>query len=102
MAPLRTIGTPSREREIAAPLVLLGGALALAVLAAVQTPFYRSLLVLGAVVVAAWLVDGTSRRYMAPGLMALAAGIGSRSGRTSASRPSSTRSSTAGSAWPSC
>lgn len=75
-APLRTIGRPSRGREIAAALVLLGGAIALAVLATVQTPFYRSLLVLGAVAVTAWLVDGTSRRYMGPGLMALAAGIG--------------------------
>ncbi len=73
---IRTIGQPSRGREIGGAIVLLGGAVALAGLATVDTPFYRNLLVLGSVAVVAWLVDGTSRRYMGPGLMALAAGLG--------------------------
>ncbi|MDQ6937022.1 MAG: hypothetical protein M3140_04820 [Actinomycetota bacterium] len=72
----RTIGRPTREREVAGAAVLLAGALAVAVMAALGQPAYHDLLVLGAVAVVAWLVDGTSRRYLGPGLIAVAAGLG--------------------------
>ncbi|MEO7555709.1 MAG: hypothetical protein ABIV94_03785 [Acidimicrobiales bacterium] len=39
-------------------------------------PLYQTLAVLGAVAVGAWLVEGSSERFMAPGLMALAVGGG--------------------------
>lgn len=72
----RTIGHPTREREIAGAVVLLAGALVVAGMAALGQPPYRALLALGAVAVVAWLVDGTSRRYLGPGLIAVAAGLG--------------------------
>lgn len=72
----RTIGRPTREREMAGAAVLIAGALAVALMAALGQPFYRDLVVLGAVAVVAWLVDGTSRRYLGPGLIAMAVGLG--------------------------
>lgn len=73
---VRTIGQPTRDREVAAALLLIVGAVGVALMAITDQPPYRDLLVLGAVAVAAWLVDGTSRRYISPGLIALAAGLG--------------------------
>lgn len=73
---LRTIGRPTREREKMAVAVLFAGALVVGVMAASGQPPYRDLLVLGTVAVVAWLVDGSSRRYMGPGLVALAPGLG--------------------------
>ncbi len=75
-ASVRTIGQPTREREVGAALLLIMGAAGVALMAVTGQPPYRDLLVLGAVAVAAWLVDGTSRRYMGPGLIAFAAGLG--------------------------
>jgi hypothetical protein len=46
------------------------------VAAVVAWPLYQTLLLLGAAVTLAWLVDGSSERYMGPGLLALAAGGG--------------------------
>lgn len=45
-------------------------------MAALGQPPYHDLLALGVVAVVAWLVDGTSRRYVGPGLIAVAAGLG--------------------------
>jgi len=75
-AVVRTIGRPTRGREIAAALVLLAGAAAMALLALSGVPAYRELLLLGGVATVAWLVDGSSRRYVGPGLVALASGLG--------------------------
>ncbi|MDQ6724747.1 MAG: hypothetical protein M3066_01005 [Actinomycetota bacterium] len=72
----RTIGRPNREREVAGAAVLLAGALVVAVMAALGQPAYHDLLALGSVAVLAWLVDGSSRRYLGPGLVAVAAGLG--------------------------
>ncbi len=73
---VRTIGQPTRDREVAATLFLIVAAVGVALMAMTGQPPYRDLLVLGAVAVAAWLADGTSRRYMGPGLIAFAAGLG--------------------------
>lgn len=75
-AEIVAIGTPSRGREVAGAVVLLVGAVLVGVLTAQGIPPYALLLVLGAAAVLAWLVDGTSRRYVGPGLVALAAGLG--------------------------
>lgn len=72
----KTIGQPTKGRVFAGALVLLAGAALLAglTLAEVSPPWM--LLALGATAVVAWLVDGTSTRYLGPGLLALAAGVG--------------------------
>ena len=72
----KTIGQPTKRRVFAGALVLLAGAAVLAglTLAEVSPPWM--LLTLGATAVVAWLVDGTSTRYLGPGLLALAAGVG--------------------------
>ncbi len=72
----RTIGRPTRAREVAGALVLLVGAVVLAALTWAGIKPYGLLLALGAAAVLAWLVDGTSKRYLGPGLVALAAGLG--------------------------
>lgn len=72
----KTIGQPTKGRVVAGALVLLAGAAVLAVLTLVDTAPPWMLLALGATAVVAWLVDGTSVRYLGPGLMALAAGVG--------------------------
>lgn len=75
-AEIMEIGTPSRGREIAGAIVLLAGAVLVGVLTVQGIPPYALLLTLGSAAVLAWLVDGTSRRYVGPGLVALAAGLG--------------------------
>ncbi|MGI8758084.1 MAG: hypothetical protein ACR2K0_02130 [Acidimicrobiales bacterium] len=72
----RTIGGTNRQRQAAGAAVLLVGAGACTVAALVAWPLYQTLLLLGAAVTLAWLVDGSSERYMGPGLLALAAGGG--------------------------
>jgi len=72
----KTIGQPTKGRVVAGALVLLAGAGVLAVLALADVAPPWMLLVLGATAVVGWLVDGTSTRYLGPGLMALAAGAG--------------------------
>lgn len=72
----KTIGQPTKGRVVAGALVLLGGAGVLAVLTLADVAPPWMLLALGATGVVAWLVDGTSTRYLGPGLMALAAGLG--------------------------
>lgn len=74
--PVRTIATPSPQRERAGAWVLIAGAVLVAALTLAGVPPYGNLLALGAVAVVAWLVDGTGRRYVGPGLVALAAGLG--------------------------
>ncbi len=73
---IRTIGRPGAARRRAGALVLLGGSVLVGALTLAGVPTYGNLLVLGAVVVLAWLVDGSSQRYLGPGLVALAAGLG--------------------------
>lgn len=72
----RTIGQPTHGRAVAGAVVLLAGAVVLAAftLAGVANPWL--LLSLGVTAVLAWLVDGTSTRYLGPGLVAVAAGLG--------------------------
>ena len=72
----RTIGQPTTGRVVAGALVLLAGAGVLAVLTLADVAPPWMLLTLGGIAVVAWLVDGTSTRYLGPGLMALAAGTG--------------------------
>ena len=72
----RTIGQPTKGRVVAGALALLAGAGVLAVLTLADVAPPWMLLALGATAVVAWLVDGTSTRYLGPGLMALAAGVG--------------------------
>lgn len=71
-----TIGQPSRARARAAAGVLIGGAILLCGTTLAGFPMYRNLLVLGAIVTLAWLVDGTSRRYLGAGVSSLAVGLG--------------------------
>ncbi|CAN5513724.1 hypothetical protein BH20ACT2_BH20ACT2_17210 [soil metagenome] len=56
--------------------VLLAGAGACALTTQIGWPLYQTLALLGAVAVGAWLVDGSSERFMGPGLTALAVGGG--------------------------
>ena len=72
----KTIGQPTKGRVVAGALVLLAGAGVLAVLTLADVAPPWMLLVIGATATVAWLVDGTSTRYLGPGLMALAAGAG--------------------------
>ncbi len=71
-----TIGTPSRTREVAAIAVLAAGALVVAGMTLAGAPGYQTLLGLGVTATIAWLVDGTSRRYVGPALLGLATGGG--------------------------
>lgn len=72
----KTIGQPTKGRVVAGALVLLAGAGVLAVMTLADVAPPWMLLALGATAVVGWLVDGTSTRYLGPGLMALAAGAG--------------------------
>lgn len=72
----KPIGQPTTGRVVAGALVILAGAAVLALLTLVDVAPPWMLLALGATAVVAWLVDGTSTRYLGPGLMALAAGLG--------------------------
>lgn len=75
--PTRTVGGTSRQRQLAACGVLILGAVVCAVTtAASDWQLYKILTLLGATAVVAWLVDGSSLRYMGPGLAALAVGGG--------------------------
>lgn len=78
----KTIGKPTQRRVVGGAVVLLAGAAVLAglTLAGVSAP--GLLLALGATAVVAWLVDGTSTRYLGPGLVAVAAGAGILLGNT--------------------
>lgn len=71
-----SIGGTDRSRQLAACGVLLGGAATCALATLADWPLFKVLTILGAVAVVAWLVDGSSRRYMGPGLAALAVGVG--------------------------
>jgi len=72
----RTLGTPGRQRRMAAGGVLLAGAGACALTTQIGWPLYQTLVVVGAAIVGAWLVDGSSERFIGPGFMALAIGGG--------------------------
>lgn len=76
MADPVTIGRPSRQRVTRGALALILGAAVLGgcTIAGVPNPWL--LLTLGAVATVAWLLDGSSQRYLGPGLLALVAGIG--------------------------
>lgn len=72
----RTIGDTNRQRQLAAAAVLALGALACVGTTLAGWPLYQTLIVLGAAATLAWLVDGSSQRFMGPGLAALAVGGG--------------------------
>ncbi len=72
----RTIGETNRNRQLAGAGVLLLGAVPVALATLAGWPAYGVLVLLGAAATLAWLVDGSSRRYMGPGLTALAVGGG--------------------------
>lgn len=72
----KTIGQPTHGRVVAGAIVILAGAVALAALTLAGVPNPWMLFALGATAVVAWLVDGTSTRYLGPGLVAAAAGAG--------------------------
>lgn len=71
-----TIGRPSRQRELYGAGTLLLGAAVLVACTLADWKGYQKVAVLGAAIVAAWLVDGTSRRYVGAGLATLAVGGG--------------------------
>ncbi len=73
---LKTIGRPTRGRVLAGAIAILAGAALLAALTLLGVSPPWLLLTLGAVALAAWLIDGTSSRYLGPGLVAVAAGSG--------------------------
>ncbi len=72
----RTIGDTNRQRQVAAAAILAVGALGCALTTLAGWPLYQTLIVLGAAATVAWLVDGSSQRFMGPGLAALAVGGG--------------------------
>lgn len=84
---IRTIGGTNRQRQTAGAAVLLAGAAGCAVAAVVKWPVYQTLLLLGVAVTLAWLVDGTSKRYMGPGLVAMAVGGGITIGNATGIEP---------------
>jgi len=71
-----TIGSPTRGRTFAGAAILLVGALVLLGTTLAGSPGYRNLLWLGTVLLVAWLVDGTSRRYLGAGVASFAIGLG--------------------------
>lgn len=71
-----TIGQPTPGRVFAGAIVILAGAGLVAMLTLLDVSAPGLLLALGATAVVAWLVDGTSTRYLGPGLLAVAAGAG--------------------------
>lgn len=70
------VATTSRTRQLAGAGVLVAGAAVMCGTTLGGLPGYQNLLVLGAIAVAAWLVDGSGRRYMGVGLTAGAVGLG--------------------------
>ncbi len=72
----KPVGETNRSRQLAAASVLLLGAGVCAVTTVAGWPLFRVLLVLGVVATLAWLVDGSSQRYVGPGLAAMAVGGG--------------------------
>lgn len=72
----RTIGDSNRQRQLGAAALLLLGAVGCATTTLAGWPLYQTLVVLGVAATLAWLADGTSQRFMGPGLAALAVGGG--------------------------
>ncbi len=72
----RTLGTTNRGRQLAGATMLLAGAAACAVATIAEWPLYQTLMLVGGAATLAWLVSGSSRRFMGPGLTALAVGGG--------------------------
>jgi hypothetical protein len=70
------MGTTSRTRELAGAGALVAGAAVMCGTTLGGLAGYQNLLVLGAIAVVAWLIDGTGRRYMGVGLTAAAVGLG--------------------------
>lgn len=84
---VKTVGRPTHAREIAGAVVLVaGGALVGALTLAGFRP-YENLCVLGGIALVAWLVDGSSQRYVGPGAVAFAAGLGITIGKNAGVNP---------------
>ncbi len=72
----RTVGETNRQRQLAGAGLIALTAVACAVTTLAGWPLYQTLFVLGAGATLAWLADGSSRRFMGPGLAAVAIGGG--------------------------
>ncbi len=72
----RTIGATNRQRQVGAAAVIALGALACVAATLAGWPLYQTLILLGGAATLAWLADGSSQRFMGPGLAALAVGGG--------------------------
>ncbi len=72
----RSFGGTGRQRQTGAAAVLLLGAGACALATLAGWPLYQILAVVGGAATLAWVVDGSSQRFMGPGLFALAVGGG--------------------------
>ncbi len=72
----RTVGETNKQRQLTAAGLLAIGAVVCAVTTLAGWSLYQTLLVLGVVATLAWLADGSSQRYMGPGLAAVAVGGG--------------------------
>lgn len=72
----RDVGTTNRSRQYAGAATVLLGAAACALATLRGWPLYEVLVLLGAAATLAWLVSGSSNRFMGPGLAALAVGGG--------------------------
>ncbi len=76
MNPVVTIGRPTHRRELLGAVTVLLGAALIAGCTMADWKGYRLLAVLGGILIAAWLVDGSGQRYLGPGAAALAVGGG--------------------------
>lgn len=72
----KAVGETSRSRQLAGAGALLLGAVACGGATLAGWPLYQTLVLLGAAATIAWLVSGSSHRFMGPGVAALAVGIG--------------------------
>ena len=71
-----TIGRPTPKRQVLGALTLLVGAAVLAGCTLADWAGYQTLAMLGVVIMAAWLVDGSANRYVGAGSATLAVGGG--------------------------
>ncbi|MQA16755.1 MAG: hypothetical protein GEV09_22260 [Pseudonocardiaceae bacterium] len=76
-----TLGESGRGRRLGGAIVLLGAAALMAGGTLAGFDIHLLLLLAGILVLGAWAADGTSERYVGPGLGALAIGMGVTLGR---------------------
>ncbi len=76
MCTTKSVGVSNRSRQIAGAGALLAGAAGCALATVAGWPLYQTLIILGGAATLAWLISGSSRRFMGPGLAATAVGVG--------------------------